>query len=86
MYITSNVSCWNETIFLIFYLVDLLIQKGEDLIFDLVDFAYPNFVHNMKNLREMKNGFILNLIPGEIVEHLSSIRACKSNEDLEIYS
>ncbi|XP_057425954.1 uncharacterized protein LOC130719345 [Lotus japonicus] len=80
---------------------DLLIQNSENPLLDLVDFAYPNLVHNMKTeffleercilcptleCVEKVNYFMLDLLPGNTTEYLSSDNTCKSDEDTKLQS
>lgn len=78
---------------------DLLVEKCDDPLFELVNFAYPNLLQNLKNNTyfqerailaptldsvEEINNFMLSMIPGEECEYLSCDTPCKSDEDSEM--
>ncbi|XP_057425596.1 uncharacterized protein LOC130718957 [Lotus japonicus] len=80
---------------------DLLVEPGDNPVLDLVNFAYPDLLTNMKDYKffeercilcptlesvQMMNDFMLNLIPGEPKEYFSSNTACRSDADSEIHS
>ncbi|XP_057444293.1 uncharacterized protein LOC130736483 [Lotus japonicus] len=79
----------------------LLIGLCYNPLLELVNFAYPNFVSNMKNYSffeerailasalesvEHVNNFMLSMIPGDETEYLSYDTVCRSDEDLKIDS
>ncbi|XP_057434427.1 uncharacterized protein LOC130727337 [Lotus japonicus] len=78
---------------------DLLIEKSDDPILSLVNFAYPKMINNMKNHSffeerailaptiesvEHVNNFMSSMVPGDEKEYLSFDITCKSDEDTEI--
>ncbi|XP_057450068.1 uncharacterized protein LOC130741240 [Lotus japonicus] len=78
---------------------DLLIGQCADPLLSLVNFAYPNFVANLKNYSffeerailaptldsvEHINNYMMSMIPGEEREYLSYDTPCRSDEDSEI--
>ncbi|XP_057451809.1 uncharacterized protein LOC130743584 [Lotus japonicus] len=79
--------------------LDLLIEKSDDPILSLVNFAYPKMIDNMKNHSffeerailaptlesvEHVNNFMSSMVPGDEKEYLSFDTTCKSDEDTEI--
>lgn len=80
---------------------DLLITDATNPLKSLLDFAYPELLQNMSsqhffeerailaptlNSVEEVNDYVLGLIPGNVVEYLSSDSVCQSDEDTEIQS
>lgn len=78
---------------------DLLIQESENPLQSLVQFAYPELLHNMNSRHffeerdilaptldsvEQVNDYVISSILGDEVEYLSSDSVCQSNEDNDI--